>query len=275
MNQILSAKVLSSLKEFVNYRLTKDTAAYSNQTVTLYNYSDKVLTGKYVYGSAYPSWGYNLGVSGPTYCSGVNNPGFTNKGTGLYIDYRNGRVISNSAITGTITANVAVMDINSYVTTYSSSRLINETQFTTPPTNYSVTGAAAPYSYHTSAIFFRLNGSDSEELSFGGQDWSIFNIKVTSLAKTNAHSMVVSHIIRDLNRRNFPLLDVTPLNEYGDLKSGWSYTGYLATGQQAYITDTNFGFVDNDVFGQNNPNIEVAIGNIEVRVPRNPRSEYQ
>lgn len=275
MNSSLGHNVMSSMKEFINYRLLKDYSAYTNRSVTLYRYSDSKFTGKYVYGSSYPSFVYNSGVSGPTICSGVYNSGFNPKGTGLFVDYSQGRVISNSAITGTVTANVAVPNFSIFVTTYSDYKLVAETDYSTQPFNVSPTGYRTPYSYNLPAIFLRLKDTSNEEISFGGNEWTTYDIKVIALAKSNYELTLIADAIRDLDGRNIPLLTGTPLNEYGDLKNGWNYANEISNpSSYGMIGDASFGFFENDSFAASNPSLEVGLGNISLQIQRNPRQLF-
>jgi len=275
MNQLLGHQILSSVKEYFSYRLLKDAAAYSNKTVTFYNYSDKVWTDKYVYGSPYAGFVYNSGVSGPTVCSGIYHPGFLPRSTGLHIDFRNGRIISDSALTGIITANVSIPDINAYVTTYSDYKLIAETNYLTWPNYQAATGYLSPNSHVLSSLFFRMGKTTNKTLAFGGQEWTIYNIKITAAMKDNYSLSAVADIIRDSQDRIFPIMTGTPLNEYNDLKSDWNYGNYMSN-PPAYglIYDSSFGHFENDVMATNNPTLEFGLGSVEVRVARNPQSLF-
>lgn len=276
MNSSIGHTVLSSIKEYVNYRLLKDYSAYYTTGTRLYSYSDPRFQNKYVYGSPYGSFVYNSGVSGPTICSGITTTGgFSPKSTGLFVDHQNGRVISNSGISGTISGTYSVPNFNIYVTTYSDYKLVAETNYKTPPYNTSPTGAMAPYSYTLPAIFIRLSSSENEELSFGGNEMSNFSIKMTALAKSNYELTLLSDLFRDLENRMVPLLTGTPLNEYGELKSGWNYSEMLNNpSSYGFITDSRFNHFENDTFVENNPSLEVGMGIINFQVQRNPRSLF-
>lgn len=274
MTSTLSHQVLSSVKEFFNYRLLKDISAYTNRTIRFTSYTDTKLPSYYVYGASYAGFVYNSGVSGPTICSGVNNPAFISKGTGLYVDYRNGRIISPTAITGTISGSVSVPDFNLYVTTYSDYRLLHETNLFHYPA-YVSTGYVTPYSHVTSAVFFRMVQTKNEDLSLGGLDWSTYNIKVTTMAKDNYKLSAFADVFRDSNDRIFPLLTGTPLNEFNDLKAGWDYGSYIAApSSYGFITDATFNYFENDSFSDKNPSMEVGLANLQVRIPRQPHTVY-
>ncbi len=277
MREMLGHNVLSSIKEFFNYRILKDCSGYTNRTVSLYNYTDKRFTGMYVYGSPYSNFVYHGEVNGPVIASGLFNTGFVARGTnGLVIDYKNGRFLSTGIQTGTLTANVAVADINTYVTTSSDTQLISETNFLTLPDNRAATGYLPPYSHVTSALFFRNFQTTNDDLCFAGLDWTVYKIRLVGLMKNSVHLNAIADIIRDCRGRIFPLISnaETPLNEYGDLKSGWNYNSFLASNSYGFIDEAVFNYVQPDVFIDKNPKVDVFVGTIEVRIPRVPLAEF-
>ncbi len=278
MISLLGHNIVSSVKEFVNYHLLKDCIAYTNRTVSLYNYTESKFTGLYAYGSPYAGFVYNSAVTGAVIASGIYNPAFVTQGSnGLIIDYKNGRFLSTGIQTGTLTANVSVPDINTYVTTYPDSRIIGETNFLTVPDYQGATGYLSPYSNVLSALFFRSFYTQNEELAFGGLDWTSYKIRIVAVMKNNFHLNAAADIVRDMKGRTVPLLTDSqiPLNIYGDLKSGWNYSSILSNpSNYGFIDEANFGFVENDLFAAKNPSLSIGMGTVEVRIPRTPRTEY-
>ena len=275
MNPSLGIYTLESFKQYLDYRLLADLSAFSNKTVNLYNYPDKAWTSKNVYGSSYAQWVYHSGF-GATTVSGVQNPGFQPKSTGLFVDYNNGRIIKNSTLTGNPTANVAVSEINTYLTTKSDSQIVGETNFLSYPDIKPADTYLPPYSNVISAAYIRMQNTENQPLSLGGTDWTAYKIRVICVCKNNYHLTAMADTIRDMGDMVFPIITGQyswPFNEYGDLKSGYDYNSYLENPPiKGFIDRSSFGYIQNDIFSKNNPSFEVGIGTLDVRIPRNPHN---
>lgn len=274
MTPSLGIYTLESFKQYFDYRLINDLSAYSNKTVNLYGYADKAFPSLNVYGSPSAQWVYHSG-NGATSISGVQNPSFIPKSTGLYIDHINGRVIkSGSPFTGTPTANVSVCDINTYLTTRSDSQIVGESNFLSYPDIKAANSALPPYSNIISAAYLRLQNTENEPLSLGGTDWTAYKVRVVCVCKNNYHLTALADTIRDMKDRVFPVITgqyAWPMNEYGDIKPGYDYNAYLAAPPvTAFIDRSTFGYVQNDVFAKANPSFEVGIGTLDIRIARNP-----
>ncbi len=274
MNESLGHKVLASIREYVDFRLLKDLRAYTTITGKLYEYNDQVLN-KVAYGSPYGSWCYNSGYTGVVVPTGI---GVYGRGSGgLSIDFLNGRVLFNSGITGlNITGIYSVPNINSYITTYSHMNLINQTNFQVSPTYKTANTYMKPYSAVLPAIFYRLSDTNNEPYAFGGQENTEYNISITALINNPRYLVGLSDVFRDLQDRILPIMDSTPLNEYGDLKdSTWNYNYYL-TGNIDYmmVDESYLKFIENDNFTERNNNVYMAVGNVKITTPRFPRSEF-
>lgn len=273
MNTTLGHTVLASAQEFFNYQLINELAAYSNKTVTLYPYTDTRFNTLAVYGSPYAQWVYHGEVAGVTVPSGVSSTGFISRGTdGLALDFKNGRALFSGTQTGlTLTANVSVAEINTYVTTKSDSQIVGETNFLTLPINQAATSYLAPDSTILPALFFKSNETQNYPLAVGGTDWTSYKIRVIAIMKNNFQLTAVGDMVRDSKDRIFPLLTGTPLNEYNDLRAGWNYASELANpSSYAFIDRANFAYLQNDTFAKNNPTLEVGIGTLDVRIARRP-----
>lgn len=272
MNQTIGHKVLDSVKEYFNYRLIEDLAAYKNKTVNLYEYTDTEYSDLAVYGSPYAQWVYQS-AQGITVPSGVTSTGFISRGTnGLAIDFINGRALMSGTQTGlSLTANVSVAEINTYLTTFSDSRIISETNSLTKPIYSPANSYIKPNSNIAPALFFRNSNTENLPYSFGGHDWTYYKIRIFAMMKNNSQLTAVGDMIRDSKNRIFPILEQSALNEYNDLKSGWNYYDELNDpSSYACIERANFTYVQNDLFSQKNPNMEVGIGTLDIKMVRRP-----
>lgn len=277
MNLSLGHWILSSAKEYYNYRLLKDLGAFSLTTGQLYEYSDSRFPNKSVYGSAYAQWAYHSEVSGVVVPSGITAGSFISRGqNGLAIDYKNGRAILNSGQTGlSASAIFSVQDINTYVTTRSDASIIAETNYLTLPNLKPANSYLQPDSQVLSALFFRTHDTENKPLALGGNEMTSYKVRIVALMKNARHLTAVADMIRDSKDRIMPILDQSPLNEYNDLKSGWSYANYLANPTTyAHITKSTFSFLEPDLFTARNPKLEVGIATLEFQIPRFPRAEF-
>lgn len=296
MNYTLGHSVLSCAKTYFDYRLIKDLAAYQNKTVTLENYRDNRFNNLYVYGTPYSQFVYHSGISGVQVASGLYNPSFVARGvTGLKIDYNNARFLSTGTVCSSyhgahctptncncivpITATMSVREINSYLTTYSDSRLLNEGGFLTHPKHAQTqVGYLAPYQQVMPAAFFRLNDTRNEPFSLGGTDWTAYQVRILCAMNDNFKLTAIADMIRDMKNRTFPVIQgeySSPFNEYGDIKAGWDYNSYLNNPPTtAFIDRASFAYIQNDVFADKNPQLEVGIGTLDIRIARNPHSPY-
>lgn len=273
MNYTLGHSVLSSAKTYFDYRLVKDLAAYQNKTVTLESYTDPKFQTLYAYGTPYAQFVYHSGA-GVQVASGLYNPAFVPKGTGLKVDYNNARFLSTGTVTGSKTSTMSVREVNSYLTTYSDARVLSEAGFLSHPVALNQTGYVKPYQQSLSAAFFRLNETKNEPLALGGTDWTAYQVRILCVMNDNFKLTAVADMVRDMKNRVFPVVEgqyAWPFNEYGDIKSGWDYDSYLnAPPKTAFIDRASFAYVQNDVFADKNPKLEVGIGTLDIRIARNP-----
>jgi hypothetical protein len=271
MIQILDHRILSSLKEYINYRLLKDLQAYKTVSLNFTKYSDSRLSSKNVYGSSYPFWVYDESIT-----SGIpSGIGSLNRGvSGLALDFKNGRAIVNTGVSiGTGSINIPVSDFHIYVTTKSEMQLINESNFLRLPDLAAANKPLQPDDIVFPALIIRSFTTNNEPYSFGGTDWTIYNIRVLCLTSDNNQIIGLQHVIRDLKERMVPLLSTTPLNEYNDVKSGsWNYENILNSYTDSfYILDSSFQIIENDEFAQKNPNTQIGMGLLKIGVVRRPR----
>ena len=238
--------ISSSLALYIDHKILSVGQAYTNHSSEFYRLNDKTFSSNSVYASPYKQFVYDYAVSGAQVPSGVYvNGNFINKGTtGLKIDYLNGRAIFNQNNNGfTVSGDYAVKDFNIYVNPVSNQELLFESKFELRPTfPQSLTGlnsnqAVAP------AIFIENLSSSSEDLAFGGLDKCYYNYSCMILADSNYQLEGVANILMDLKRKHFCVLDETPINRFGDFKSGnYHYWDYVAAHSQyqAFISDVDF-----------------------------------
>lgn len=268
-------KLITSLKEYIDYRLLKDIQAFSVKTGSLFRYTDDKFYNKTVYGSSYAQWVYHKEVSGVIVPSGFMS--YSRSGDGMSIDFINGRVLFDSGHTNlSITGTWTIPNINTYITTYPTSKLLSEKNFQLPPDYKQATTYLPPYSSVLPALFLRLSDTDNKPWAFGGEQMTEYNIAITALVNNPRYMIGLFDVIRDLQERNLPILSTSPINNYGDLKdSNWNYSNFLTnTNEYAFITDSYLRFIENDKFTEKNPNIYMGFGMITIKTTRLPLQEF-
>jgi hypothetical protein len=267
MKRILDHDVISSFKEFLNYRILKYLSGYKNVTLELFPYSGtRRFVGKNIFATPSCQWVYDSAISGAQIPSGF---GALSRGTsGLIFDFKNGRLIVNSGVSLSGSINVSVPDFNVYVTTKPVQKIILENKFQYPPYLKTPNQHITSDSIVAPCIILSLMASSSTPFEIGGIDSSNFLIQVGVLSDKIYHVLGIQKIIRELARRVFPILSETPLNEFNDLKNGsWNYNVVKTVATQAdlfYITKTSFKIVDSDFLNENYPNLHFGLGTVSI-----------
>lgn len=265
--------VISSFKEFLNFRLLKDIQAYSTKTVSLYEYTPPRVAGKIAYGSAYHHWVYDSSlVTIPTTVGGLARGG----SEGMTFDFRNGRILVNSGNTGlTLSTTVPIQDFGLFVTSKPDALLLNEVQFEQPPVLTTRDTYLAPDNIYCPAVFVKIAQTRNRPFALSGLDWSSWQIRVVCLAQNYSQAVGVGSVVRDMKERIFPVLTAaqTPLKVNGDLKvPPWTYSSYLTNpSEYCFIMDTSYDIVEDDVFTHTNPKLFVGIGEIQCYLARQSR----
>lgn len=274
MKITLDQRVLSSLKEYLNYRMIKTLEAYSTKTLSLYQYTPTRFSNKVAYGSPVQNWVYdNSIVSVPTSFGGFVRGG----SEGLIVDFKNGRLLMDGDETGkSISVTVPVNDFGIRITSALDSKLVAEVlPFMNPDQQ--------PYSTHAKAdasvapiIFLKLTKTMNKPFSLSGLDWTSWRIRAIVFAHDYSDAIAVGSLLRDFKEEIFPILeaDDTPLNKYNDLKIvGWQYSSFLTNPTDyAIIQESEFDIIENDTFTKVNPSLVVGVGEMEVIFARRPRS---
>jgi len=267
MKRVLDHDVISSFKEYLNHRLLDDLNGFRNETVQLFPFSGaRKFKGKDIYSSPYSQWVYDSAISGVQIPSGV---GSLNRGTsGLFLDFKNGRVIVDSGTPVSGSLDVSLPDFNIYVTTTPFQKIVLEDKFLYKPYLKPATSVGKSDAIIAPCIVLSLMATTSQPFELGGVDSSSFMIQIGVLADKMYHLMGAQKIIRESARRVFPLCSQTPLNEYNDIKDGyWNYDmvkDFVSASQLLYITRTSFRIVDSDFINENHPNLYLGVGTIAI-----------
>lgn len=272
MNVSLDAKLLASFKEHIAYRLIKDCGAYSIKTLNLYEYTPNI-SGKRAYGSAFHNWVYDSSVvTPPTTVGGMVRGG----AEGLRFDFKNGRVLVNSANTGlSLSLSVPVAEFGINITSSPDAQLINEVNFLQNPDQIAINTYVKPDTIIVPAIFVKLTQTNNKPFALSGLDWTSWKIRTIVFAQNYKQLVGVGGMIRDLRERMIPMLTPAqnPLNEYNDIKAPlWSYETYFTNTDRVMVTESTYDVIESDIFSSANPKILCGLGQTEVYMARTSRS---
>jgi hypothetical protein len=263
--------IASSLLQFLKYKGQRDLEAFHTATIPLFTYEDEKFD-KVALGGAEAGWAYNKDIPGivtPTIS------GYNRGDNGMSIDFTNGRFLFDPPFTATgLTATVSVDEINWYISNLSSAEIIFETKYEQSPVLNPANSYIPPYQYIVPAVFIKTFETHNEPYSLGGQDWSLFNYRIVCLMPNESYLAAIGGLIRDAKEEIFPLLQGWTLNQLGDLQDlSWNYQDFCRDNPYyAYISDSTFKIEEPDVFSSDNPKLYLGLGNIEVRIVRQPRA---
>lgn len=228
--------VANSFLLWAEHNLLNQAQAYKNYTSRLYYYKDLGLemAGYVGYSSPFKQWVYDTSVSGATICSGIFGQITLNKGpsgSGLKIDYDNGRIILPISFgTGLrISGHYAFKDLNFYLPNETEESLLTTNKFfLNSRYNRFPTGGIAPYAQVTPALFFNNLNNRQENFALGGLYNTVENFSFIAMTENVWMLDAVISFFRDKKHAVFPQISIYehPLDEFGDIKTGLYPSGY-------------------------------------------------
>jgi hypothetical protein len=270
--------ILSSFTLWFEHSLLDAGQAYTNNSGNFYYVTDDTFPTYTIFSAPFKQLVYDYSVSGAEVPSGiyVNNSFIPRSGSGLIIDYNNGRVLFPSGSgdpSWNVSGNYSVKEFNIYRTTRSDEELIfNNKYMFNPPFPQVATGIAAG-SVVAPAIFLKLVNMSNDPFEIGGMNESIINIRAIILSDKDFTIDGVGNIFTDTKFDNFVIIPKTPLNEFGDTKGGYyNYndwmTGYFAPNTIPYISDVNFSKLLTVGMRDIDPDLKVGFLDFQVKHPR-------
>lgn len=271
MKNSLDQLVISSFKEFLNYKVLNDLNAFKNVSAPIYQYSGgRTFKGKTLYCTNRAQWVYDSSLSGAQIPTGIN--GLSRGESGLSFDFKNGRILVNSGTSLSGPIDISFPNFNFYISTLSITRIINELK----PLNYPNFENKAIQSDAIIApciILAPFETSNNQEF-LGGVEKSTFNIQAIVLSSNLYDVVAVQNIFRNIKESVFPLLSLTPFNELNDLKEEyWNYTwvqDWLNNQSNLiFVEDSFFKFLDIEFINENHPKLIAALCNFKLSKCRN------
>lgn len=264
---------------YLDHQILQRGSGFSNHSSLMYPQVDPALPNKTIYASPFKQWNYDTSISGSNVPTGVYVNGiFCNKDvSGLKIDYMNGRVIFSGGSQYqnlTVSGNYSVKDYNIYPTTKSNEELIYETKYELRPSYHKTLSGINNRALVVPGIFITHMNSTNELFEFGGLSETTVNIHCVILSDSVDQLNSVGSIIADQKLSYFPVLTKTPLNYYGDFKSGnYNYLEYIGNPTSdglAFISDADFYKLSDKKFSDNYPDLRFGMADLEVKLIRVP-----
>ena len=254
-----SHSLITSMMLWLDYKLVNDEQAFTNYTGQFFPQVDPSITG-YAYASPYKGWIYDSCASGVAVNSGMYNSSgqFLTRNSGLYIDYTNGRIVSQYNWGPLASGVYASRDFNLYFSTESEVNFFLEKVYNENPNlTYTLTGSN-PYLFYAPCIIFTNAQSENKPWALGGIDESYNSIRAYILSTNNYLQEGVNSYFNDLSRRFFSFASYgdSPLNSLGDLKAAatggsWCYANNIL-GQYGYSGGTYINNVANYKMSEKN-----------------------
>ncbi len=275
--------VITSFILWLDNQLCGTGQAFVNTTGSLYRGTVTGIPG-YVYASPYKSWVWD-GCTDAIIPSGfyTTSGQFLTTGSGIGIDYLNGRVVTPYNWGPTLTGSYARKEFNVYPsTTEESNYILEQIQGNNINIKLPVTGLFGSQ-YAAPLIMVTNSRGVNEPWALGGMDNSQNFIRCFIISNSNYLQEGVNSLLQDVAHSYIPLapMGAWPLTNVsyggtstGTLKSaGWSYCSDIydtyGCANGLYIEGT-YSFKLNER-ANSNPNFLLSIVDVDVSKPRLPR----
>lgn len=265
---------------YLQHQLEQKGRGFTNYSGVFYKTEDKELSNKNVYNLPFKSLVYDHSVSGATIPTGLYvNSNLVNKGvSGLqYIDYINGRAIFSGGSTYSnlqVSGSFAIKDFNIWPTTKSDEELVFETKYQVNPSYSKSLSGISKDALVVPAIFMTNLNSENESYCFGGLNEQTINIHCLIISDSKDQLDAAGGLLIDERYSSFPVISKTPLNYYGDYKSGnYNYLSYIGPpGNQnlAFIDDISFYRLSSKEFSDRYPDLKAGFLDVHVKNLRMP-----
>lgn len=263
--------IVSSFALWMDHMLLQKGQAYTNYSGLFYKQNSSKINqaSANTFAAPFREFVYDTSISGAIVPSGIYiNNIFTATGTsGVKIDYPNGRVWTAPLGNPTISGSYSVKDYNIYCTNQSEEYLLFENKYQfKPKTTQTVSGLAenvivAPCIFITNPV-----GNNTPE-QLGGETWKKeLNLRAIVFAETDMDLLNVASFFQDYVYSCFPMISDTPLNYYGDFKSGQRFNYVTSAANKPLANIENIYFTRFTPHAENSVNIDAKVGFLEFEV---------
>jgi len=227
MNIQYDARMLSSLSLFLDHKLLKEGAAYTNHSGAFYPVATKI-NGLYAYGVPFKQLVNDTSIIGANVMSGVYLDGtFIKPGqSGFYgINHYEGLAYFTSPISNAQNRlsgvyaykdfSIKLTDKTDYKLLFGTKYLNNQT-YAQSPTGLSEDTEVFPI------IYIKASQIENNPFAFGGLDDNTMNVRCVMVAQDMYSVLGASNIFKDLNLKTFAVYDSLPFGQLG-LYTGVNY----------------------------------------------------
>jgi hypothetical protein len=253
---------------YLQHQIEQRGAAFRNHSGYYYKVEDRELPNLNVYALPFKSLIYDHSISGATIPTGVwvnSNYVVKNQSGLIAIDYINSRAIFSGGSTYSnlsVSGRYAIKDFNIWPSTKSDEELIFETKYQLNPSYNRGLSGIDKNALVVPGIFITNLNTENEILAFGGLLENTTNIHCVILADSKDQLDAVGGLLADEKYSSFPVFSKTPLNYYGDYKSGnYNYIDYIGptSGQNlAFIDDASFYRLSSKDFSDKYPDLKAG-----------------
>jgi hypothetical protein len=275
MKRLYFHDILTSFTLWFDHTLLDEGAAFSNVSTNFYNTKDSFLKNKTVYASPYKQWVYDSSISGVQIPSDIFlNSSQVNRGvSGLMLDFQHGRAIFNPNVStqASVSGNYSVKDFNIYRTTESDQRLIFENKIQIAPIFPQTEKGIDDNSVVGPCIFLKMVKTEYDTFEFGGTNKIATNMRAVIISDSDYKLDAVGSIFASKINKNFAILPVTPLNEYGDIKGGqFNYNTVVAQNfdqrKLGYISMADYSRLENVSAELIQPGIHIGFIDFKIEI---------
>ncbi len=152
-------------------------------------------------------------------------------GSGIFIDFNNGRVLSTANWGSTLSGNYASKEYNTYVSNEEDTDFYLESLYqANQDLSYTATGVVS-YEFAAPCIILTNATAQNQPWAMGGLENSKTTLRAFAISNNPYNQEALAGLLRDRARSYFPLVSSAemPLAFYGNLKTGhYSYCDIMA-----------------------------------------------
>lgn len=277
MKKFFIHDLVSSFTMWFEHILLSEGEAFTNKTVSLTKTNeDSRKSGNLVLGGQFKQWVYDSSISGTNIPTSITDGANTiNRGDqGLKIDFNNGRAILNKSSSLTSASiNASVKEFNIYRTSKSEEELVLETRYEFNPEFIQDTKPIKSSSILAPCIFVKLESLSKNPYEIGGVGEYTAIMRCIIISNKEFDVDAVGNIFVDKEEKNFLILDSTPLNEFGDIKTPpYNYKNLVQSNFQyskyAFLSSIDFSKLNGVNNNTLNPDIKVGFLEFEIKLPK-------
>lgn len=227
----------------------------------------------HIWQSAFHNFVYESGVNSqptPIVASGVIIDGtFTPKSNTIHIDYVNGRVIFDTAIS---TSSVVQMAFShkeySFIRPDNSKPFYNQTRYTSNSNVYKNLFPAQPDAVYLPAVIIEIDNSEEKAFQLGGTHETLPTFKISIISDQQADVENIASVISSQSTKSIPIVasNLGPkFNFYYDITENYSFCQWFALSQNfAYVKSVKYS----RIFDSKSDNAEPSLygGNVIIDI---------